>query len=126
MKSRCFIHVHKHELVELAVEGLDYSIIKKVDTQYLRGMDQLVDKVWQVACLKAEKVRSNKYHKKEKVAYIEVDEIENLSDIDCDYVEESKVNLAELKLEPPYVYKLLKPSNGKIMSSLKTNTKTCH
>lgn len=61
--------------------------------------------------MKAEKARSSKYLKKEKVAYFEIDEFEQIYDIDC--VEESEVNLTELKPGPPYVCKLLKPSNGK-------------
>lgn len=47
------------------------------------------------------------------MAYVEVDKIKNLFDIDSEYVEESKVNVNELKPVPPYVCKLLKPSNGK-------------
>lgn len=42
-----------------------------------------------------------------------MDEIDQLYDIYCEYVEESEVNLAELKSGPPYVCKVLKPSNGK-------------
>lgn len=77
--------------------GLDYSIRKKLDTQYLRDMAQLADRVFQVKRLKAEKARSSKYNKKEKVAYVETN---------C-YME------AEQKPRPPYVCKLLKPSNEK-------------
>ncbi|XP_058741237.1 uncharacterized protein LOC131613600 [Vicia villosa] len=35
LKARCFTVVHEHELVEMAAGGLDYSIRKKLDTQYL-------------------------------------------------------------------------------------------
>lgn len=38
LKARCFTQVHGHELVEMTVGGLDYSIRKKLDTQYLRDM----------------------------------------------------------------------------------------
>ena len=38
LKSRCFTVVPEHELVEMAAGGLDYSIRKKLDTQYLRDM----------------------------------------------------------------------------------------
>ena len=38
LKSRCFIVVPEHELVEMAADGLDYSIRKKLDTKYLRDM----------------------------------------------------------------------------------------
>jgi len=36
LKARCFTQVPEHELVEMAASGLDYSIRKKLDTQYLR------------------------------------------------------------------------------------------
>lgn len=36
LKKRCFTQVPEHELVEMVVGGLDYSIRKKLDTQYLR------------------------------------------------------------------------------------------
>jgi len=44
LKARCFTQVPKHELVEM-VSGLDYSIRKKLDTQHLRYMAQLADRV---------------------------------------------------------------------------------
>lgn len=50
----------------MATGGLDYFIKKKLDTQYLRDMAQLADRVRQVERLKVEKVRSSKYHEKEK------------------------------------------------------------
>lgn len=49
------LKVPEHELVELDEGGLDYSIRKKLDTQYLRDMTQLTDRVRQVEHLKAEK-----------------------------------------------------------------------
>ncbi|XP_050909696.1 uncharacterized protein LOC127123528 [Lathyrus oleraceus] len=91
--------------------GLDYLIRKKLETQYLMNMAQLADRVHQVERLKAEKARTNKYHKKEKFAYIDANDY--VSDVGDDCSEEGKVNVAELKLGPPYVCKLLKPSNGK-------------
>ena len=45
LKARCFTQVPEHELVEMAAGGLDYSIRKKLDTQYLRDMAQLADRV---------------------------------------------------------------------------------
>ena len=45
LKARCFTQVPEHELVEMAVCSLDYSIRKKVDTKQLRDMAQLADKV---------------------------------------------------------------------------------
>jgi hypothetical protein len=37
--------VPEHELVKMAAGGLDYSIRKKIDSQYLRDMAQLTDRV---------------------------------------------------------------------------------
>jgi len=45
LKARCLTSVPKHELVEMATGGLDYSVRKKSDTQYLRDMAQLADRV---------------------------------------------------------------------------------
>lgn len=45
LKIRCFSHVPEHELVEIGVGGLDYSIKKKLDMHYLRDMPQLANKV---------------------------------------------------------------------------------
>lgn len=44
-KARCFTQVPGHELVEMAAGGLDDSIRKKLDTQYLRDMARLADRV---------------------------------------------------------------------------------
>lgn len=97
----------------MAAGGLDYSVRKKLDTQYLRDMAQLADRVRQVQRLKAEKVRSNRFPKKEKIAYIDKYDSDPEPDWGSDVVEENEVNLAELKDGPPYVCKLLRPSNGK-------------
>jgi len=32
LKARCFTSVPEHELVEMAADGLDYSVPKKLDT----------------------------------------------------------------------------------------------
>lgn len=48
LKVRCFTQVPEHELVGMAAGGLDYSITKKLDTQHLRDMAQLADRVRQV------------------------------------------------------------------------------
>ncbi|XP_050919691.1 uncharacterized protein LOC127137262 [Lathyrus oleraceus] len=60
LKARCFTQIPEHELVEMDVGGLDYSIRKKLDTQYLRDMAQLADRVRQLERLKEEKARENK------------------------------------------------------------------
>lgn len=89
MKSRCFTQVPKHELFELATWGLEYYIWKKLGTQYLRDMVQLTNKVQQVEHVEAKKDKPNKYHKKEKASYIEMEEIDQIFDVD--YVEESDI-----------------------------------
>ena len=71
LKARCFTIVPEHKLVEMGAGGLDYSIHKKWDTQYLRDMAQLADRVRQVERLKSKKVRTNRFPKKEKIAYID-------------------------------------------------------
>src|SRR3954467_10853353 len=113
LKSRCFTTVPEHELVEMAAGGLDYSIRKKLDTQYLRDMAQLADRVRQVKRLKAEKARANKSHKKERIAYIEAEDPEGETFEESYSFEEVEINLAELKEAPPYACKLLNPANGK-------------
>src|SRR3954470_17032800 len=113
LKSRCFTTVPEHELVEMAAGGLDYSIRKKLDTQYLRDMAQLADRVRQVERLKAEKARANKSYKKERVAYVEAENVDDESFNDSYSPEEVEINLAELKEAPPYACKLLNPANGK-------------
>lgn len=75
-------------------------------------MAQLADRVRQVERLKAEKARISKLCKN-KIAYVEIDNIWNSSNSKYDYVEENEVNVVKLKFEPPYTCKLLKPSNGK-------------
>jgi hypothetical protein len=101
LKDICFTQVPEHELVKMAAGGLDYSIRNKLDTQYLRDMTQLADRVRQVERLKAEKARASKYGgKKEKVAC--VDTYDNSQDFDVGWspVEEGEVNIAELQLGP--------------------------
>lgn len=55
----------EHGLVKMAAGGLDYSIRKKLDTQYLRDMAHLIDRVRQVERLKVEKARVSKGKKRE-------------------------------------------------------------
>lgn len=45
LKARYFTQVLNHELVEMVVEGLNYLIRNKLDTQYLKDMTQLADRV---------------------------------------------------------------------------------
>jgi len=113
LKARCFTIVPEHELVEMAAGGLDYSVRKKLDTQYLRDMAQLADRVRQVERLKAEKGRTSRFPKKEKIAYVDTGDSDPDFDWGSDTVEDNEINLAELKDGPPYACKLLWPSNGK-------------
>ncbi|XP_050915742.1 uncharacterized protein LOC127130822 [Lathyrus oleraceus] len=119
LKARRFTQVPEHELVKMTAGGLDYSIKKKLDTQYLRDMAQLADGVRCIERSKAEKFKAGRYHKKEKVSYIAV---EGVSSNDEDIIDRSEVNMVELKLVPPYVCKVLKPSNGEsLVEPEKTN-----
>ncbi|KAH1237870.1 hypothetical protein GmHk_08G022674 [Glycine max] len=88
LKARCFTQVPEHELVEMAAGGLDYSIRKKLDTQFLRDMAQLADRVRQLERLKAEKARNSKFHKKEKVAYVETNDSDQEFDIIYEDIED--------------------------------------
>ena len=117
LKAICFTQVHEHELVEMAAGGLDYSIRKKLDTQYLRDMAQLADRVRQVERLRAEKARPHKY-RREKVAYIDTNESDQELDIAYEDIKDGEVNVVELKPEPPYTCKMLRPSDGKMISTL--------
>lgn len=104
----------EYELVEIVVEGIDNSIGKKLDTQYLRDMTQLAERVRRVERLESEKAKMRNFHnKKKKVVYIEAAERDRDCDIGYEKVEENDVNVAELKAGPPYVCKLLKRSDGK-------------
>lgn len=110
LKARCFTQVPEHELVKMATGGLDHSIRKKLDTQYLRDMAQLADRVRQLERLKEEKSRANK---NKRVAYVDFsndDEGSYNGPLDID---ENEIDLAELKQGPPYTCKVLAPSNGK-------------
>jgi len=114
LKTRCFTQVPEHELVEVAAGGLDYSISKKLDTQHLRDMAQLADRVWHVKRLKAEKARTQKYHKREKVSYIGSNKINQEFNIAFSVVDSEKVDIVELRTGPPYTCKSLRPSDGNI------------
>jgi len=101
LKARCFTQVPEHELVEMAADGLDYSIRKKLDTQNLRDMAQLPDRVRHVERLKAEKAKTQKYHKREKVSYIGSDKSNHEFEITFGDVETKEVDIDELRLRPP-------------------------
>ncbi|XP_058784137.1 uncharacterized protein LOC131658906 [Vicia villosa] len=123
LKARCFTVVPEHELVEMAAGGLYYSIRKKMDTQYMRDVAQLADRVRQVKRLKAKKARANKSYKKERVTYVEVDEGEPATFGDQYGFEDFEVDLAELKEVGPYTCKMITPSNGKNPVEIEKNDK---
>lgn len=112
----------KHEPVEMAAGGLYYYIMKKLITKYLRDMAQLADGVRHVECLKAEKARVNKC-KKERVAYVDMEDSDLMSDVKYDHIKESEVDVAELKPSPSYACKMLTPRNGKTPYELEKNHK---
>jgi len=78
----------------MAAGGLDYSVRKKLDTQHLRDMVQLEVRVRQVERLKAEKSRTNRFLKKEKVAYVDTSDSDPEFDWGSDIVEDNEINLA--------------------------------
>lgn len=87
----------EHELVEMVVSGLDYSIRKKLDTQYLRDMAQLPDRVRKVEHLKVEKARATKNNRRERVAYVDIDEDDQETNSDPLGFDEREIDFAELK-----------------------------
>lgn len=92
----------------MAAVGLDYSIRKKLDTQYLRDMAQLADRVRQVEGLKAKKDRANKNNRREMVACVELDEDDPETYSGPLNFDESKVDLIKLNQGPPYFCKVLR------------------
>ncbi|KAI5388209.1 hypothetical protein KIW84_074052 [Lathyrus oleraceus] len=94
----------------MAVGGLDYSIRKKLDTQYLRDMAQLADRVRQVERLKEEKARTNKG---KRVAYVDFKKDDEDSGHEVLDFDDTEIDLAELTQGPPYACKVLVYSNGK-------------
>ncbi|XP_040864998.1 uncharacterized protein [Glycine max] len=95
-----------------ALESID-DYLNRFRLLKARDMAQLADRVRQLERLKAEKARNSKFHKKEKVAYVETNDSDQEFDIIYEDIEDNEVDLAELKPGPPYVCKLLRPSNGK-------------
>lgn len=113
----------EHELVEMAAYGLDYSIRNKLDTQYLRDMAQLSNRDRQVERLKAEKARASKNNRRERVAYVKIDEDSQEIYSDPIGFDECEIDLAELKQGTPYSCKVLAPSNGKNPVEIEKNDK---
>ena len=65
-------------------------------------MAQLADRVRHVERLRAEKAITQKYHKREKVAYIESNASNQEFDIAFGDVKTKEVDIADLKPGPPY------------------------
>ena len=97
----------------MAAGGLDYSVRKKLHTQYLRDMAQLADRVRQVERLKAEKARTNRFPKNEKIAYVDGGDSDSEFNWGSDIIEDNEINLAELNDGLHYACKSLRLSNGK-------------
>ncbi|XP_050893866.1 uncharacterized protein LOC127100657 [Lathyrus oleraceus] len=112
LRARCFTQVPEHELVQMAVGGLDYSIRKKIDPTFVKSMSQLVDRVRHLERLRLEKVRHNKA-KKEKVAFVEYDATDPIYEADYASSTELEIDVAELKLGSAYECRLLLPAQGK-------------
>ncbi|XP_050916500.1 uncharacterized protein LOC127131631 [Lathyrus oleraceus] len=110
LKAMCFTQVPKHELVEMAAGGLDYSIRKKLDTQCLRDMARLADRVRQVERLKEEKARKNKG---KRVAYVDFRKDHKDSGHEVPDFDATEIDLAELTQGSPYACKVLAHSNEK-------------
>jgi len=72
----------------------------------------LAERVRHVERLKAEKARTQKYHKREKVVCIGLDESNQKFDIAFGDVETKEVDIVEIKPEPPYTCKSIRPSDG--------------
>lgn len=87
------------------VGGLDYSVRKKLDTQYLRDMTWLEDRIRQVEHLKKEnsrleKAKINRHPRKEKIANVETNDNNQEFDVVFEYVKENEINMAELQPRP--------------------------
>ena len=76
-------------------------------------MAQLADRVRQLERLKIEKAKATKTHRREKVAYVEMDDDDPETSSNPTTIEESEIDLAELKHGPPYSCRVLLPSDGK-------------
>ncbi|XP_050895309.1 uncharacterized protein LOC127101926 [Lathyrus oleraceus] len=110
LKARCFTQILEHELVEMAAGGLNYSIRKKLDTQYLRDMTQLANRVRQLERLKEEKARANKG---KRVAYVDFRNDDEGSCHEFPDFDDNEIDLAELTQGPPYACKVLAPFEWK-------------
>ena len=87
--------------------------LASVQRKTTESIDDYLNRFKLLKRLQAEKARASKYSgKKEKVAYVDTNDNNQDFDIDWSPVEESEVNIAELQPRPPFVCKMLRPSNG--------------
>ncbi|XP_050874882.1 uncharacterized protein LOC127078469 [Lathyrus oleraceus] len=108
-ESRDLVH---NECLRMAVGGLDYSIRKKIDPNFVKSMSQLADRVRHLERLRLEKVRHNKA-KKEKVAFVDYDATNPIYEADYASSTELEIDLAELKPGSAYECRSLLPAQGK-------------
>ena len=71
MKSKCFTPIPKVEIVKIVINGLNYSIRKKLVNQQSLDMAQLAKRVTQIEQLRAEKEIIKKRIGEERVAYLD-------------------------------------------------------
>lgn len=62
LKSRCFTQIQEHELVQMVVACLKFSIQKKLVNQKFRDMAQLANIVWWIEQLKFENEQNKRYN----------------------------------------------------------------
>ena len=70
MKNRCFTPVPEAEVVEMAMNGLDYKVRKKIVNQQFFELAQLVEKFRQIEQLRAEKERINEGSKQDSLCEV--------------------------------------------------------
>ncbi|XP_058727022.1 uncharacterized protein LOC131598439 [Vicia villosa] len=103
MENNESLRVPEHELVQMVAGGLDYSIWKKIDLTFVKSMSQLADRVRHLERLRLEKVRHTKSKaKKEKVAYVNYDDMNPIYEADYISTTEVEIDLAEMKPGPAY------------------------
>ena len=103
----------EHELVRMAIAGLDFSIRKKLANQQVRDMTQLADRIRRTNQINYDKERNKRYDKsrREKITYMEAyndnDNSINYQELDFNK-EEDEICMAELQHGPPYTCQMLK------------------
>ena len=97
----------EHELVRMAIAGLDFSIRKKLANQQVRDMTQLADRIRRTNQINYDKERNKRYDKsrREKITYVEEyrdnDNFINYQHLDVNQ-EEDEICVTKLQPGPPY------------------------